>query len=132
MDRWRCNYLTEWKTLWKKEKLLITSNFSFSHIVFKSCLLLMRQNEYLWNKGSTDGWMHRHKHIYARYLNETIKWHVYSLTLYHKIATFNDPKERSLLKTLWEKENMLVTSIFSFSHNVFYPSKSKFQFLNHI
>ena len=34
-----------------KEKLLVTSNFSFSHNVFKSCLLLMRQNEYLWNKG---------------------------------------------------------------------------------
>ena len=27
------------------------SNFSFSHDVFKSCLLLMFQNEYLWSKG---------------------------------------------------------------------------------
>ena len=27
------------------------SNFSFSHNVFKSCLLLMRQNEYLWSRG---------------------------------------------------------------------------------
>ena len=27
----------------------------------------------------------------------------------------------SLLKTLWEKENLLVTSNFSFSHSVFYP-----------
>ena len=27
---------------------------------------------------------------------------------------------------------MLVTSIFSFSHNVFYPSQNKFQFLSHI
>ena len=27
------------------------SNFSFSHKVCKSCLLLMRQNEYLWGKG---------------------------------------------------------------------------------
>ena len=27
------------------------SNFSFSHNVFKSCLLLIRQNEYLWSKG---------------------------------------------------------------------------------
>ena len=26
-----------------------------------------------------------------------------------------------LLKTLWEKEKLLVTSNFSFSHNVFYP-----------
>ena len=32
------------------EKLLVMSNFSFSHIVFKSCLLLLCQNEYLWSK----------------------------------------------------------------------------------
>ena len=44
------NYPTEEKTLWEKEKLLVTSNFSFSHNVFKSCLLLMGQDEYLWSK----------------------------------------------------------------------------------
>ena len=47
------SYLIELKTLWEKEKLLVTSNFSFSHNVFKSCLLLMRQNEYQWSKGLT-------------------------------------------------------------------------------
>ena len=41
------NYMIEYKKLWEKKKLLDTSNFSFSHNVFKSCLLLMRQNEYL-------------------------------------------------------------------------------------
>ena len=45
------SYLIELKTLWEKEKLLITSNISFSLNVFKSCLLLMHQNEYLWSKG---------------------------------------------------------------------------------
>ena len=45
------NFLIEQKTLWEKEKLLFTSNFFFSHNVFKSCQLLMRQNEYLWSKG---------------------------------------------------------------------------------
>ena len=44
--KWLNNYLIELKTLWEKEKLLVTSNFSFFHNVFKSCLLLMRQNEY--------------------------------------------------------------------------------------
>ena len=28
---------------------------------------------------------------------------------------------KSILKTLWEKEKLLVTSNFSFSHSVFYP-----------
>ena len=51
MDKWEYSYLIELKTLWKLEKLLITSNFSFFHNVFKSCLLLMHQNEYLWSKG---------------------------------------------------------------------------------
>ena len=45
------NYLIERKTLWEKEKLLVTSNFPFSHNVFKSCLELTSQNEYLWSKG---------------------------------------------------------------------------------
>ena len=53
MNKWGYNFLIEWKTLWEKEKLLIMSNFSFSHNVLKSCLLLMRQNEYLWSKGLT-------------------------------------------------------------------------------
>ena len=53
MDKLGYNYLIEQKTLWEKEKLLIMSNFSFSHKVFKSCLVLMRQNEYLWSKGLT-------------------------------------------------------------------------------
>ena len=30
---WDYNYLTEQKTLWEKEKLLVKSNFSFSHRV---------------------------------------------------------------------------------------------------
>ena len=51
MNKWGYSYLIELKTLWEKEKLLVTSNFPFSHYVFKSCLLLMRQNEYLWSKG---------------------------------------------------------------------------------
>ena len=35
----------------KGEIFLFMSNFSFSHNVFESCLLLMLQNEYLWSKG---------------------------------------------------------------------------------
>ena len=37
--------------LWEKEKLPVTSNFSFSNNVFRSSLLLMCQNEYRWSKG---------------------------------------------------------------------------------
>ena len=50
MDKWGYS-LIELKKLWGKKKLLVTSNFSFFHNVFKSCLLLMSKNEYLWSKG---------------------------------------------------------------------------------
>ena len=54
IDKWGYSYLIEWKTSLEKEKLLVTSNLLFSHNVFKSRLLLMRQNEYLWSKGLTN------------------------------------------------------------------------------
>ena len=52
----------------------------------------------------------------------------FSLTVTHATLnpfphndTFWRPWETTLLKTLWEKEKLLVTSNFSFSHSVFYP-----------
>ena len=43
------------------------------------------------------------------------------LKLFHTMTPFATPWGESLLKTLWEKEKMLLTSIFSFSQNVFFP-----------
>ena len=37
------NYPKGLKTLWEKEKLLVTSNFSISHSVFKRLVLQTRQ-----------------------------------------------------------------------------------------
>ena len=54
------------------------------------------------------------------------------------IEPFNTPsrlftaKKETFLKTLWEKEKMLGTSIFSFSHNVFCPYQNKFQIYSRI
>ena len=45
------NYQIKYKTLWEKEKSLVSSNFSFFHNAFKSCLMLISQKEYLWRKG---------------------------------------------------------------------------------
>ena len=39
------------KTLWEKEKLLLTSNFSFSHRVFERHVLQTRKNKGLFGKG---------------------------------------------------------------------------------
>ena len=45
------NYPNRKKTLWEKDKLLITSNFSFSHSVFKRLVLQTRKNQGLFGKG---------------------------------------------------------------------------------
>ena len=45
---------------------------------------------------------------YKYFMSLTIVFH---LSLYHIIPTVNKPCERRLLKTLWAKEKMLVTSI---------------------
>ena len=39
---------------------------------------------------------------------------------------------RGLLKTLWDKEKLLVTIIFSFPHKVFYSSQNKTKFFSPI
>ena len=39
------------KTLWEKEKLLASSNFSFSHNVFKRLILQIRKSRGLFGKG---------------------------------------------------------------------------------
>ena len=46
-------------------------------------------------------------------------------SFYHTFPIFKDPKGEACRKRQWEKEKMLVTSIFSFSHNVFYPIKTE-------
>ena len=48
------------------------------------------------------------------------------LTLYNTILTFNNLEKRNLLKTLWEKEKMLVTSMFSFSFSTLPPQSFYF------
>ena len=39
------------KTLWEKVKLLVTSNFTFSHSVFKRLVMQTRKNQGLFGKG---------------------------------------------------------------------------------
>ena len=40
---------------WEKEKFLVTSNFFFSHSVFKRLVLQTRKNQGLFGTGLTDG-----------------------------------------------------------------------------
>ena len=133
-----------WKKLWEKEKLLVTSNFSFSTVftthlesflpfssnskmssansfsLEESKICCLGKGELLWQD--------------RRYCGKKGKFYQYTpfpqvsktslpgiINPFPHNDTFWRPWETSLLKTLWEKEKLLVTSNFSFSHSVFYP-----------
>ena len=90
------------KALWEKEKFLITSSFSFSHSVFKRLVLQTRKHKGLFGKGQI----------------------LVNLTENSKFVS-------EMSETLWEKEKMLVTSIFFISFNVFFrvPSQAHYKSL---
>ena len=151
---------------WEKEKLLVTSNFSFSHSVFKRLVSQGRQKVSLCGNGLTVTSEHSTLHqttIFRRVQIESIcRWQnecnlkreilrgivrkhgkrrKYWLPAFSPFPQcfskgFFFPGSLTLsqtspgfyvsvvqvLKTLWEMEKLLVTSNFSFSHSVFYPS----------
>ena len=56
--------------------------------------------------------------LFAQRINHAVQFSY--LTHSHSMTPFDAPLETSLLKTLWEKEKLLIKSNFSFSHSVFY------------
>ena len=114
--RWQFKFVENWrqffiwiKTLWEEEKLLVMSNFSFSHSVFKRLVLQTRKNQGLFGKGITD------------YQTANFKpgpnWKKLQTTFQSAFKVKN--KCHIGRKTLCEKEKLLVTGNFSFSHHVF-------------
>ena len=51
-------------------------------------------------------------------------------TIINSDFTRKQPREKSLLKTLWKKEKMLVIRIFYFSYDILYSSKNTIKFLD--
>ena len=51
MEKQEYGYLIELKTFFGKGEIADYEQFLLSHNVFKSFLLLIHQNEYLWSKG---------------------------------------------------------------------------------
>ena len=112
----------------EKETLLVRSNYSFSHSIFKRLVPQTRKNKGLFGKGFR---IQNHKQTWGCIESPFHRrWLVSSYICYWSM--FNPFQNKplflhvcitSLLKTLWEKEKLLVTSNFSFSHTVFYPFK---------
>ena len=98
-----------WKTLGEKKTLLITSNFSFSHCVFKRLVQQTRKKPGLvWERVNT---------FLKPQISDTSKLKEFA----DDNLKFEKNGRSSLngLKTLWEKEKLLITSNFSFSHSDF-------------
>ena len=99
------------KTMWENEKMLVTSIFSFSKNVF-----------YFSPDINFNFWV-RIILSSATALNLVKS----DILLFGKELTLSQTSPGfygsavQVLKTLWEKEKLFVTSNFSFSHSVFYP-----------
>ena len=128
------------KTLWEKEKMLVTSIFSFFHNVFYHTkkeksqfwyiwLILCRlfrfclvPNFVVWERVEI---VHSLILRFLQILIGLTEWCSQSIVVLLNPFPHNDtfwrPWKTSLSKTMWEKEKLLVTSNLSFSHSVFYP-----------
>ena len=83
------------KTLWEKAKLLVTSNFSFSHRIFKRLALQTLTNQDLFGKG-----------LNSVVLKFCIEKHSLVNPLPNNLGfTLNVQEGKNNLKTLWEKES---------------------------
>ena len=107
-------------------------NFSFSHSVFKRLKLQTRKNQILFGKGLIHAQMvkpvfYRTENIMGKITKNpfpTMFSKGFFLRIFNPFpnkAWFLRVCSTSLLKTLREKEKLLVTSNFSFSPSVFYP-----------
>ena len=65
------------KTLWEKEKLLVTSNFSFSLSVFKRLILQTRKNQGLFGKGlNSDRFLSKRLDLTNKRYRNIIRLHI--------------------------------------------------------
>ena len=104
--------------LWQVKQSKIVNHFLLEYLKFwtqfnhlKLCFSVELKNVRI--KGNN------HKH--PGYLSNNLPREKESLNPFPNKPWFLPVCRTSLLKTLWEKEKLLVTSNFSFSHSVFYP-----------
>ena len=138
-----------WKKLWVKEKMLVTGIFSFSHNIFclikdkvetyGKVFIVSSANAFSLVKSKISSFskrltrlhwlmraLYQAKHCMMRSLNPSPDMPILGSSnsagnkdMTAKIWTKGDTIICLSRKALWEKEKLLVTSNFSFSHNVF-------------
>ena len=114
-----------------KEKLLVTGNFSFSYSIFNKLEQQTRKIQGLFGNGlkkkPSKNIVGKRRKCYPKSSVVVCKCYQFRQFLNFIGNPFpNKPLflrvcRTSLLKTLWEREKLLVTSNFSSSYSVFYP-----------
>ena len=126
------------KTQWEKEKLLVMSNFSFSHSVFKRHIPETRKNQGLFGKGLSKAescWLQTMlvKGPYET-KSKQFGWESqgkvskYPSTLDNTSLGLNKLEEGGFLKILLSKEKNTACGT-AFTHNVYYFMEKSPQFI---
>ena len=99
--------------------MFVTSIFSFFEIAFKRVIKCQDCAD-RYSRGGNITRKPKHSKYYS---SDSLSNHYQTLKFnpFPNKPWFLSVCNTSLLKTLWEKEKLLVTSNFSFSHSVFYP-----------
>ena len=107
--KWQKAIQTGRKHCGKKEKLLVTSNFSFSHSVFKRLVSQRRQKVSLCGNGLTHSLINHFETVpKSKKLQTTTE-----------MWLLKDSDIQIAEKTMWKKVKLLILSNFTFFHNVF-------------
>ena len=116
----------------EKQKLLILSNFSFSHSVFKRLVQQTCKSQDLFGEGLKE----KIDTYLAMKMKNLKSWYQKSQILllqcfccwgnYAVIKQIRSQIRLHVLRTLWEQEKNADASIFSFSYYAFYSFDSKF------
>ena len=97
-----------WKSLWEKENMLVYQHFLLVLQCFQPCQIIFHHFHHIWFVIMEKLSIHTCQSFVNPFPNKP--W-------------FSRVCSTSLLKTLWEKEKLLVKSNFTFFHSVFYPSE---------
>ena len=111
--------------------MLVTSIFSFSHNVLKGFIFLLRliKSQVKVYASVSHGMAHIYfttfffsfGNLYLEPVHAGVRGYSYPVNPFPYMPRFLCVCSTTLLKTLWEKEKLIITTNFSISHSVFYP-----------
>ena len=96
--------------MWEKEKLLVTSNFSFSHSVFYRFVLQALKDQGLFGKGLTNYYLYRRnpRVLYSRSTLRSMSITGYFLCMLQKQASSSKREVENQKRLLWSRSGFFL------------------------